>query len=165
MNPDSPNTDLVQAVQSIAAAMKDLTTAPYQVAFSVFRTAAHNSQAVDSVVAHDTKLYDYGSNVDIVTNKGRFTAPYSGLYHFSATAGNTAATATIMRSGLALNGTVVKLGNQAVPGTANNLFHVSGDIPMLKGQYVEHTFVGGGGSVMQPGQSQSFFDGFYIKPL
>lgn len=56
---------------------------PYK--FSVYRNASQNSgSGAFAVVGFDTALYDTGSNVDLSTNKGRFTAPVSGFYHFDA---------------------------------------------------------------------------------
>lgn len=52
--------------------------------FSVFRTSALNVGTAATVVTYDTKNFDTGSNVDIVTNKGRFTAPITGYYVFFA---------------------------------------------------------------------------------
>jgi hypothetical protein len=56
-------------------------TNPYK--FSVYRNAAY-TPAGSAVLLFDTKEFDTGSNVDIVTNKGRFTAPIAGFYYFSA---------------------------------------------------------------------------------
>lgn len=54
---------------------------PYK--FLLYRNAARSSGASTFIaVQHDTKIFDTGSNVDIVTNKGRFTAPVAGFYHF-----------------------------------------------------------------------------------
>jgi hypothetical protein len=133
------------------------------VKFSVYRNAALNSSNVDTVITFDTKLFDTGSNVDIVTNKGRFTAPVAGFYYFNAVAGNTAATATLMRTGIMVNSVLKKIGSQATPGAANNLFEVSGLIQLAANDYVEATFVGGNGSVMQIGANQCYFDGFLVS--
>lgn len=134
---------------------------PYK--FSVYRNAALNSANTDTAIAFDTKLFDTGSNVDIVTNKGRFTAPVAGFYYFSAAAGNTAATATLMRTDLYVNGVIKKVGGQGTPGAAANVFTVSGLIQLAAGDYVEAFFVGGAGSVMYVGQTQCYFDGFLVS--
>lgn len=57
-------------------------TNPYK--FSVYRSAAFTPGA-GAVIQFDAKEYDTGSNVDIVTNKGRFTAPIAGFYSFTGT--------------------------------------------------------------------------------
>ena len=55
--------------------------------FSVYRNAAQNvGNNAFAVMQCDTKVFDTGSNVDIVTNKGRFTAPIAGFYQFNASA-------------------------------------------------------------------------------
>ena len=51
--------------------------------FFVYRNASYVNVDANSV-PFDTKLYDTGNNVDIVTNVGRFTAPVQGRYGFSA---------------------------------------------------------------------------------
>lgn len=53
-------------------------TNPYK--FSVYRNAAANASNTPTVLQFDTKLFDTGTNVDVVTNKGRFTAPVAGFY-------------------------------------------------------------------------------------
>lgn len=64
-----------------------ITGVPYNATkFSVYRHAAWTTPNNSStIVAFDTKDYDTGSNVDIVTNKGRFTAPIAGFYRFDTT--------------------------------------------------------------------------------
>lgn len=56
-------------------------TNPYK--FLVYRNAALNVTNAFTVCTFDTTVFDTGSNVDIVTNKGRFTAPIAGFYWFS----------------------------------------------------------------------------------
>lgn len=126
--------------------------------FSVYRNAALNSNNTDTVIPFDTTRYDIGGNV---SSNRRFTAPVDGYYHFDAAAGNTAATSTIMRTGLMVNGALAALGNQNSPTTAGNVFTVSHTLYLTAGQYVEATFVGGGGSVMFTG-IQCYFSGFRI---
>jgi hypothetical protein len=54
------------------------------VKFSVYRNATWNSgNGAFALVPFDTKNFDTGSNVDVVTNKGRFTAPLTGFYFIS----------------------------------------------------------------------------------
>ncbi len=56
---------------------------PYK--FSVYRNAAQNLTSAPgfTLIQCDTKLFDTGSNVDVATNKGRFTAPIAGFYWFT----------------------------------------------------------------------------------
>jgi len=68
--------------QDAASLSTGKVTNPYK--FSVYRNTAWNTaNNVPAAVPFDTKLYDTGSNVDVVTNKGRFTAPVTGFYKFS----------------------------------------------------------------------------------
>ena len=49
--------------------------------FSVYLNNAANANAFVRL-PFDAALFDTNSNVDLVTNKGRFTAPVTGYYHF-----------------------------------------------------------------------------------
>lgn len=69
-------------VQTAGALSPVYTSNPYK--FRVYRNAAY-TPANGSVFAFDTKSFDTGSNVDVVTNKGRFTAPIAGFYMFTTT--------------------------------------------------------------------------------
>lgn len=51
--------------------------------FYVYRNAALSTGTVGAF-AYDAKLYDISSNVDVITNKGRFTVPVAGYYQFVA---------------------------------------------------------------------------------
>lgn len=134
------------------------------VKFSVFRTAALNSANSFTAVAMDTKTFDTGSNVDIVTNKGRFTAPVAGFYYFTGTASNTTALNTVISTALYKNGSQVKLGNQLDPTqvSGSNSSVVSGIIQLAATDYVELYFIGGSGSAMAVGAAACYFDGFLI---
>lgn len=134
-----------------------------QYKFSAYRNAALNSASIDTAIAFDTELFDTNNNFDVTTNKGRYTVPVTGYYWFNALAGNTAATATPMRTGLMVNGVLKKVGNMATPSTANNRFSVTGVLYLTAGQYVEATYIGGGGSVMAVGQAECYFEGFLVS--
>lgn len=54
---------------------------PYK--FSVYRSTALTLSS-GGPVTFDTKVFDTSSNVDIVTNKGRFTAPVAGFYQLNS---------------------------------------------------------------------------------
>lgn len=68
----------------------DVFTSPCK--FSVYRAAAQTPGS-NGVIQYDTKSFDTGNNLDIVTNKGRFTAPISGYYVFSVDSHQTVSTA------------------------------------------------------------------------
>lgn len=135
---------------------------PYK--FSAYRAAAHTSTGggTPAKVPHDTELYDTSSNFDSVTNR-RFTAPVAGFYYFTAVAGNTAATSTPMYSYLYKNGSVVKRGDGAESAAAGTSCLVAGVVQLAANDYVEHYFVGGGGSVMTVGAEKCYFDGFLVS--
>lgn len=136
-------------------------TNPYK--FSAYRTAALTSMNTDTVIAFDAENFDTNNNFDITTNKGRYTVPVTGYYFFSACCGNTAATATLMRTSIGVNGALVHIGNSATPDTTANLFTVSCLIYCTAAQYVEAFFVGGNGSTIGVGQTQCWFQGFLVS--
>lgn len=127
--------------------------------FSVYRTAALNSSNSETAVAFDTSLYDIGGNVDLTTNKGRFTAPIAGYYRFAGTVGNSAATSTAVYTVLAKNGVSVKAGTVNTSTLAPTYSHASGTIQLAAGDYVELKFVGGNGSVISVGAQNCWFEG------
>ncbi len=139
---------------------------PYK--FSVYRTAALNSAASFAVIAFDTKTgagaYDTGNNVDVVTNKGRFTAPVAGFYFFSAAAGNNVVVNSSLGIQIYKNGTPVKNGTVLASGGAAGTFvGVSGSLQLAVNDYVEIAFVGSGGGAMGVGVTNCFFDGFLMS--
>lgn len=134
---------------------------PYK--FSAYRAAANTTSNSGAVVQYDTELYDSNSNFDITTNKGRYTAPVSGFYHFEGQHGNSAATGTIMYCWIAVNGVQKIVGNVSSPSVANNTHRVSGDLQLNANDYVEIYFIGGAGSVGAVGQVNSYFMGHFIS--
>lgn len=132
---------------------------PYK--FSVYRNTAHTSSTTAARVQFDTKTFDTGSNVDIVTNKGRFTAPVAGFYYFTALAGNTVANAAIATF-LYKNGSRIKHGN-FFGTTTGSISEVSGLLQLAATDYVEAYFLGGNGSDMYTGADLCYFDGFMVS--
>lgn len=129
--------------------------------FSVYRSAAWTSGA-PAIVPYDTKIYDTGVNIDVVTNKGRFTAPVAGYYQFSASAGISSSAAgqgvqiSFYKNGLpALYGTSFTTST----GTWTDIVNVSGSLPLIAGDYVE---VGLYGSSLAgaAGSTLTWFNGF-----
>ena len=141
---------------AVTAGKIDFSTMPK---FSVYRTASHGSSNNDTIINFDTTLFDIGSNV---SNNRRFTAPVDGYYFFTATAGNSAATDTLMRISLSVNGAMEAIGTQNVPPNAQNLLTVSKLLYLTAGKYVEVYFVGGNGSDMYTGKHQCYFTGFRV---
>lgn len=137
---------------------------PYK--FSVYLNTATNSANTLTLVQFDTKTYDTGTNVDIVTHKGRFTAPIAGFYHFSANIGNSSlgATGQIIAT-LYKNGSLARTGAASTMGAAGSvaIAPVSADLQLAANDYVEVFFQGGSGSTMAVGQTGNNFDGFLIS--
>ena len=138
----------------------DKWTNPYR--FAAYRSAANTTNNAGAVVQYDTELFDTNNNFDSTTNKGRYTVPVTGVYHFVGQHGNSAAINTIMYCWLAVNGTQKLVGNVSTPGVANNTHRVSGLLNLSAGDYVEVYFIGGNGSTGQTGQANSYFHGFLV---
>lgn len=137
-------------------------TEPYK--FSVHRAAAHTSSNSFTLVQFDTKLYDTSSNVDVVTNKGRFTAPVSGFYHFSALVGNPSNGGVPIHTKLYKNGSSIKVGSYPGAAPSGAAFSgVSGDLQLIAGDYVEVYFLGVNGAAMTTGSDACYFDGHLIS--
>lgn len=134
---------------------------PYK--FSVYRSAAWTTNNTFTLVQFDTKLYDTGGNVDVTTNKGRFTAPVSGFYYFSAAVGNSTATGTTMQAALYKNGTSILQGQLINPTNAGTINTVSGMLQLNAGDYIEVYYIAGAGSTAYAGQLNSHFDGFLVS--
>lgn len=130
---------------------------PYK--FSVYRAAAHNSAGSYTKVDHDTTLYDTGGNI---SGSDKFTAPVAGFYYFNAQAGNTVAGSTAIFSALYKNGAQARVGQGANTAAAGSWSNVHGVLQLAANDYVEHYFIGGGGSVMEVGQTKCFFEGFLL---
>lgn len=137
---------------------------PYK--FSVYRNAALTSTTSFAVVQFDTKVFDTGTNVDIVTHKGRFTAPVAGFYHFSSSVGSTTSTNVIEGIGLYVNGVQKKLGTMGDPSqvvSSGFKCHVSGILQLAATDYVEVYFIAGSGSTIEVGQANCWFDGHFVS--
>lgn len=135
----------------------NLLSGPYK--FSVYRNAAFTSSTSPTVIPFDTKIFDTGTNIDVVTNKGRFTAPVAGFYIFMAGAGNDVATNTIMYVDFNKNGALVQHGNVMTPTVANTRCVNMHIMQLAAGDYIEAAYVGGNGSSMAIGQSNCWFHG------
>lgn len=139
---------------------------PYK--FRVYRNAAQNTAAAAfTPVLCDTKSYDTGSNVDISTNKGRFTAPVSGFYKFDgeviAVLNGTAALGVALYK----NGAVATLGDQ-FSGTASNAYgtsvSVTDTLQLAANDYVELQVQCSGVVALAVGSSaQCWFSGHLVS--
>lgn len=137
------------------------------VAFSVYRAAAYSTTTNPNVLPHDTKTYDFGNNVDVTTNKGRFTAPMAGLYTFKGVVSLSVSSAGFgIGLALAKNGTVVKNGTEAVSTAASSFQYrhqAVADIMLAAGDYVEIMITNAAGVSIDVGAANSFFDGYLVS--
>lgn len=110
---------------------------PYK--FNVYRnTAFVTATATAAATLYDTRNFDTSSNVDITTNKGRFTAPVAGFYFFEGSCAVSTTTATRFFCSIYKNGAEVKRGSD--PNlSAGNIYvaQVTGFIQLALGDYVE----------------------------
>lgn len=136
--------------------------------FNVYLTAAQNVGTADTKVAFDTKNFDTSSNVDIVTNKGRFTAPVAGFYHFDA---NVTTTTAGIGTGLGIvlykNGVAITNGNKTPSNAAGTdpAAHLGATIQLAQNDYVE-VFVNTGAAAKAlnvGGASLNTFSGYLVS--
>lgn len=137
---------------------------PYK--FRVYRTAAQNTSLnANATVLFDTKSYDTGSNVDIVTNKGRFTAPVAGFYYFTAAISVATNGAKVIAAALYKNGAVASNGQTlyytSAVGTASVV--VSDLLSLAANDYVEASIYDNAVDTIQTGSAVTYFSGFLVS--
>lgn len=139
---------------------------PYK--FSVYRNAALSVNSGITTVAFDTKTFDTGSNVDITTNKGRFTAPIAGYYLFSAAVSTSPYGNSSNYIALFKNGSEILRGSEILTGTSGGVWSlpVSGLISLAASDYIDVRFSenGGGGQTVNVGAYITYFHGFLVSP-
>lgn len=150
---------------SAAISSLDLTNTtlknPYK--FSIYRNTAWTSAGALTLVQFDSKTYDTGTNVDVVTNKGRFTAPVAGFYHFSAHVTSNIAANGGISTGLYKNGSAAKVSAFVGGGnTAQMTNEVSGDLQLAANDYIE-VYHQGSVSTGATGAANTYFDGYIIS--
>lgn len=108
---------------------------PYK--FRVYRNAAANTSAGAFIVVNfDTKVFDTGSNVDVVTNKGRFTAPIAGFYHFNSACHMSSSSSEAVLS-LYKNGAEISRGTRDKANAAILGVSVGDTLQLAANDYVE----------------------------
>lgn len=157
--------DLLSYVNTSGTPRAANTTNAYK--FSVYRNAAWTTGSSASLIAFDTKIFDTGSNVDVVTNKGRFTAPVAGFYFFSTSVGSNTSNGGNNQQVLYLfvNGSNKHtLSNNFVPVVSSSqATHGSALVQLAANDYVEiyyqDTFATGGVT----GSINTWFQGFLVS--
>lgn len=146
-----------------SAVTPDKWTNPYK--FSVYRSASHSSgNNTPAVVQFDAKSFDTSSNVDIVTNKGRFTAPVSGFYHLSARVANSGGSPAFGVLRLYKNGSSIKEGMQVNGSSATILgMNVQGLVQLTAGDYVEVYLFMNAVFTLGAGVNACYFDGHLVS--
>lgn len=149
---------------SIAASKVNFASLVIPYKFRVNRTASYNTVlTTPTPMPYDTKNYDTGTNVDIVTHQGRFTTPISGVYHFDARYGTGSTTSNINTIALYKNGTEVSRGN-LLEYTANPMGNVVSDtIQLSVGDYVEVYYTTNGIVVADVGSAFNYFSGYLVS--
>lgn len=142
----------------------------YPCRFYVRRNAALTVTGF-TILQTDTKIHDIGNNVDVVTNKGRFTAPVAGFYSFTAIwqsslAGSDGAGLSFNKNGSrTLDGTYISVSSYvtttgtAFLATADNIFLAAGD-------YIEPVAYSNAAVAMDVSANErNFFQGHIINPV
>lgn len=116
-SPGSSPQDVLYPISSIANT--NVLTSPSK--FNVYLASAENVGTSPTAVGFDTANFDTGSNVDLVTNKGRFTCTIAGYYQFNTNILTTAAgSGTNIALYLYKNGTVIATLGFIVSAASNN---------------------------------------------
>lgn len=161
---DAGGGQLTGAAIATGSQLADRLLNPYK--FSVYRNAAWNTSTANQFnkVAFDTKLFDTGTNFDVVTNN-RFVAPIAGFYQFSATVKATTNNAYIQIA-LYKNGSVIKNGTgfNSATGSISAGGVVAGLLQLAATDYIEvYFFDNGTNDTGLTGSSNTFFDGFLVS--
>ncbi len=139
-----------------------LLTNPYK--FSVTLAAAQNSINGSTRILFDTKVFDTGSNVDLVTNKGRFTAPVAGFYQFNGSL-NIATGSTFQSAQLFKNGSLLVGGSQHAAGAISSTENVSALVQLAAGDYVELFALAGAVVAINNTANYTWFMGYLVSTL
>lgn len=134
---------------------------PYK--FSVYRNAATNTgNAAFALIPFDTKVFDTGTNIDVVTNKGRFTAPVAGFYYFTARGATTQGSGN-NEFGLAFykNGSALLYGQDGKQDLAGGV--ISCLLQLSANDYIEVFAYGGVTLVVAVGATSCWFQGFLVS--
>lgn len=133
---------------------------PYK--FSVYRSATLNTASGQLAIVFDTVEYDTASAYN--TSNGRFTAPVTGYYHFSAFVAVTTGGLQSNDVYLAKNGTKVKQGAQITFSSNTTGFVVAPPpLSLSAGDYIQ-AYVGSTAVAgMATGPAQCYFGGYLVS--
>lgn len=136
-------------------------------AFRCYLTATFSSTGGSEVkVPFDTRSFDNGANLDITTNKGRFTAPVSGIYSLSATIGIIANGASLAHPKLYKNGSSISQGQTmyiTMIATSSFILSVVDTLFLAAGDYIEVYYYCNGSVNLKNGPTESVFSGFLVS--
>ena len=119
-------------------AITDLSNLYNPIKFSVYRNAAYTLATGANVIPFDTKLFDTGSNIDVTTNKGRFTAPVAGFYQFEGAVILGTNSGDHFYAGVQKNGTEAQRFDEVTTSaTINYTFGISAFLELAASDYVE----------------------------
>ena len=134
------------------------------VAFSAYRIASLQvNDTTYASISPDTENYDFGANFD--TSTGRFTAPYDGVYAFSATTAISSSDTTRLFILLYKNGALSKqIGFTSCATSGNHGVFGASEIELAAGDYVEAFFYHTYGSVrnLVGGPQYTYFTGSLV---
>jgi hypothetical protein len=134
-----------------------------QYKFSVYRNAAYNTSVSAIAIPYDTKLFDTGTNVDVVTNKGRFTAPIAGFYFFTAAILVAATSGDHYTLAIAKNGSEFERGLElSASQTTNYTLSTNAFLQLAANDFVEG-FFGGAVRAITTGSTFVWFTGFLVS--
>lgn len=134
--------------------------------FRGYQNTAGNLGASPGLILYDTENFDTTSNFDTVTNKGRFTAPVTGVYFFSASFRHTVSNGNLIGANLYKNGGLAVIGNTLInnSGGAFTFTAVVSDLMSLTaGDYVEVYGSGTIGGAIATGTTATYFSGFLVS--
>lgn len=139
---------------------------PYK--FRVYRTAAlSTANNASAILTFDTKDYDTSSNIDVVTNKGRFTAPIAGYYHFDAAIDLTNGANVEGIISLYKNGGEITRGGRMTPQTNHDVgVTVSDTLRLAASDYIEVNVFSSAATAYTVGSSPSpYFSGYLVSTV
>lgn len=136
------------------------------VAFRAYRNAARNagSNVSPAIIDFDTESFDRGSDFDIATNVGRFTAPVAGDYSFNSRAQITAGDTGWFTIYLYKNGSLYSRGVRVMASSSHVIGAVVSDIiPLAANDYVEVFTQSNASQALSVGNSTNcYFSGHLI---